>query len=471
VIVREEAPDLCPKCGSASLEQDEDVLDTWFSSWLWPFSTLGWPHETPELRYWYPTDVLVSGYDIIFFWIARMIMAGLEFRGDVPFRDVFITGMIKDEQGRWMSKSLGNGIDPAEMVARYGADAVRFTMVTLATEGQDIKLAPSRFEGGRNFANKLWNAYRFLMLNTENTKNTESFQQVLVDFVPFVVKNGDLSDRWIVSRLGATVEQVQASAEKYRLYECLQTIYDFLWKDYCDWYLEMLKGRLTPETPANAKAQALGVALGVFEAAMRLLHPGMPFITEEIWQGIMENGKWKMENGKSIMVSEYPQAGKYPRDAKAEEQFDLLQRLITAIRTIRSEMRVPPERKAYLHLLGLQGERRWTIEKNLEDMKRLAGLGEVRFDGTKPLHSASAIVDETELFIPLEGLIDLAVERARLDKEAVRLQGVIKSAEAKLANPDFRERAPAEVIAYEEQKAAECQVQLEAVGRNRKALD
>jgi valyl-tRNA synthetase len=492
VIVVEEAPDACPKCRSTSLRQDEDVLDTWFSSWLWPFSTLGWPEKTRALDFWYPTNVLVSGYDIIFFWIARMIMAGIEFMGDVPYNDVFITGMIKDEQGRWMSKSLGNGIDPAEMVKQYGADAVRFTMITLATEGQDIKLSPSRFEGGRNFANKLWNAYRFLMGNAERfttrtPRHEEDSESSRLDISPkdsgklgvhFGTPNSELqtpnslADRWIVSRLHATIEQVNIAADKYRLYECLSTLYDFLWKDYCDWYIELLKGRLSDETPEDEKRQALTTAISVFEAAMRLLHPGMPFITEEIWQG-MRSAKCQVpsDKWKSIMVAEFPKADDYRSDPVAESELELFQKVITAVRTIRAEMRVPPERKAALVISGCSQAKRQVLEENLTDLKRIGLLTSVGFDSPRPAHSASMVVDDFELYVPLEGLIDLEVEKGRLDKEITRLEGVIRGAEAKLGSAAFTEKAPIQVVEHERQKLAECQAQLEAVKRNREVLE
>lgn len=472
VIVAEDTPDACPKCKSTSLRQDDDVLDTWFSSWLWPFSTLGWPEKTKELQKWYPTDLLVSGYDIIFFWIARMIMAGLEFMGDIPFRDVFITGMIKDEQGRWMSKSLGNGIDPAEMVKQYGADAVRYTLITLATEGQDIKLSPSRFEGGRNFANKLWNAYRFLMGHVEKLpeENRQKFGENSITKLP---SDAPLADRWIVSRLTATIEQVHTSADRFRLFECLNAQYDFLWKEFCDWYLELIKNRLTPETPALDRQLTLEVALQVFESAMRLLHPAMPFVTEEIWQGLM-NEECRMMNAewKSVMVAEYPVVGEYPKDERAEAMIDLFQRIVSAVRNIRGEMHVPPERKASLQIAGLEeATRRSMIERLASDIERLAGVSGIAFSEGRASHSASAIVDDFELFVPLEGLIDLSVERARLDKEISRLEGSIKGAESRLASPNFTDKAPANVVEFERTKLAESKAQLEAVRRNRKALD
>jgi valyl-tRNA synthetase len=476
VIVQEDAPDICPKCGSSALKQDEDVLDTWFSSWLWSFSTLGWPERTPELKFWHPTDVLISGYDIIFFWIARMIMAGLEFTGEIPFRAVYITGMVRDEQGRWMSKSLGNGIDPGDMVEQYGGDAVRFTLISLASEGQDIRLAPSRFEGGRNFANKLWNTYRFLMTNLEKLPTSDSTLLESKSKIPHsAFRNPQLlADRWIVSRLGAAVEKVLDSADRYKLNDCSLILYDFVWKEYCDWYLELIKTRLISDTPEGVRRTTLTVALTVFEAILRLMHPAMPFITEEMWQPISDFGFRISDPNKiprSVMVQPYPQAGDFARDLDAERQMDVLQRLITAIRNIRSEMRVPPERPAELVLANCRDEFQRIVNENSADIRKLATLSHITFSDVRPAHSTTAVVDEVELFIPLADLIDMDVERKRLGKEIARLEGVMKGAEAKLGNASFMDRAPEEIKEHERRKLEECRTQLEAVKRNRQLLD
>lgn len=479
-IVRETPPEKCPKCSSNDLQQEEDVLDTWFSSWLWPFSTLGWPDDTREMKFWYPTDVLVTGYDIIFFWVARMIMAGIEFTGKIPYRHVYITGMIKDELGRWMSKSLGNGIDPADMIDQYGADAVRFTLVSLATEGQDIKLTPSRFEGGRNFANKLWNSYRFLMTNVAKLEKPLEIDD------PFILtKDARLADRWIVGRLHAAIEKVLENADKYRLSDSLNTLYDFVWKDYCDWYLEVIKVRLSPENSEEVKHQTLSLAVGIFEVVMRLLHPGMPFITEELWQGMQLyfkstppsqsiTGKDGTDaNGSiiSIMHQPYPRPEEFPLDEDALQKMGFIQRLISAVRNIRSEMSVPPGKKADLMVSGCDDQTRALINGNLDDIKKLAAVDEVRFNGERPPQSASAVVDDVELFVPLAGLIDIDVEQKRLDKEISRLSGVIMGAEKKLSNPKFMERAPDDVKEHERQKLEDCRRQLEIVEKNRQVLN
>jgi len=478
VIIALDSPDKCPKCDSGNLKQDEDVLDTWFSSWLWAFSSLGWPKETDDLKFWYPSDVMVTGYDIIFFWVSRMIIAGLEFTNEIPFRDVYITGMIKDELGRWMSKSLGNGIDPEDMVNQYGADAVRFTLISLSSHGQDIKLTPSRFESGRNFANKLWNSYRFLRSyidQLEKPLRIDSFPpsrtggmkpggiDTYSDDVP-------LEDRWIVSRLHSTVEKIYANADQYRVNDVMTCLYDFVWKEYCDWYLELIKVRLIKDTPEDIKHRTLGLAVGIFDAALRLLHPGMPFITEEMWQGLRKYFVNSGDDTPALVNQAYPHKDDFKIDHAAEKDMSFLQRLIGAVRNIRSEMRVPPDRKAEVILSGCNSERRTLVENNISDILKLAMLSKLEFNEERPTQSAASVVDEVEVFVPLEGLIDLDVERKRLDKEIKRLKGVIKGAEAKLSNQKFLEKAPDNVKEHEQQKLIDCRTQLKIVERNRKAL-
>ncbi|MFH0765488.1 MAG: valine--tRNA ligase [Calditrichota bacterium] len=470
VIVREDAPDICPQCGSTRLNQDEDVLDTWFSSWLWPFSTLGWPERTREMDFWYPTHVLVSAYDIIFFWIARMIMAGLEFTDEIPFHDIYITGMIKDELGRWMSKSLGNGIDPGQMAQEYGADAVRFTLITLASEGQDIKLSPSRFEGGRNFANKLWNSYRFLRSQVNKLGHPlpagGSFTLTL---------EAPLEDRWILNRLRASTQSVLDNADKYRLNDCMTALYDFIWKEYCDWYLEALKKRLSDDQPAEARRPTLALAVGIFQEAMKLLHPGMPFITEEIWQGLESCKSGASDDRtetrvKSIMTQRYPQPSDYSLDPSADAEMDLIQKVIGQVRNIRSEMKAPPDKKADLAISGASAAKRCLLEENTIILKSLATLSNIEYCDVRPPQSASAMVEEMELYVPLKGLIDLDIERGRLEKEKARLDSLIKGAEAKLTNPKFMDKAPADVREHEARKLEECQAQLAVLLKNLEVL-
>lgn len=456
VMVSDERVTECSVCSCEDVYQDEDVLDTWFSSWLWPFSTLGWHEKTDELEFWYPTNVLVSGYDIIFFWIARMIIAGIEFSGDIPFRDVYITGMVRDEQGRWMSKSLGNGIDPREMVAQYGADAVRFTLVTLASEGQDIKLAPSRFEGGRNFANKLWNSFRFIKGNLDKFGITLPLDsKPKFEFL-------SLADRWIVSRFTARLESILENSDKYRLNDYAIAAYDFIWKEYCDWYLEFSKIRLNdPSISENEKKQTIHNMLAMFDSIMRMLHPIMPFISEEIYQTIYD---------KSIMYQPFPQVSEYPRDEEADNQMEFLQDCIGAIRNIRSEMRIPPDRQGIVIINRATDEQKNILKENDSAFCTLSGLSQVLFDAQRPPQSASATKGNVEIYIPLAGLIDIDKERERLNKEISRLQGIIKSAESKLKNDKFISNAPEQVIAHEKQKLSDCQMQLELVRKNVECL-
>ena len=477
VIVCEGAPDACPKCSSTDLIQDEDVLDTWFSSWLWPFSPFGWPQQTDALKFWYPTDVLVSAYDIIFFWIARMIIAGIEFMDDIPYRTVYITGMVRDELGRWMSKSLGNGIDPADMVDQYGGDAVRFTLIALASEGQDIRLSTSRFEGGRNFCNKLWNSYRFLMSHIDRLDE----KPIMKD--PFnIPEDAPLPDRWIVSRLRAVTAKIYENAERYRLNDCMTALYDFIWKEYCDWYLELIKVRLTPDTAEDKQQETLSLAVAVFEATLRLLHPGMPFITEEMWQDLrrfypdnlppqLPRCKYGQPFAPSIMWAPFPLTEDFTQDAKAESEMGFLQRLTGAIRNIRSEMCVPPGNKAEAQLSKCSTVHKALIEANRTDIMRLATLFDITYSDVSPPQSASAVVDEIELFVPLAGLIDIDKEHSRLDKEIERLRNLIRGAESKLSNEKFTRKAPENIVEHEREKLTSCREQLAIVGRNRAVLD
>lgn len=472
-IVEESTPESCPECKSGSIHQDEDVLDTWFSSWLWPFSSLGWPEDTPGMRYWHPTDVMVTGYDIIFFWVARMIMADLEFTGEIPFHDVYITGMIKDELGRWMSKSLGNGIDPAEMIDQYGGDAVRFTLVALASEGQDIKLSSSRFEGGRNFANKLWNTYRFLLMHADRLQKPLRIEKRLDQ-----IDDAPLPDRWIISRLNAVTGKVLENADRYRLNDCMTALYDFVWKEYCDWYLELIKVRLTSGSSEETRQGVLETAIGIFEAALRLLHPGMPFITEEMWQNLKGNfvtlpvhPDKADQTAPSIVDQRYPVPGDFPRDDEAVEQMDFIQRLVTSVRVIRSEMRIPPDKTARLVLRKCSADKRNLVESNSGWISTLAVLSDIEFSEQRPPQSGSAVVDEVELLVPLAGLIDIDLERSRIDKEITRLKKVIGGAEGKLNNPKFIQNAPSNVVDHEKKKLSDCRMQLEAVERNRNALE
>jgi valyl-tRNA synthetase len=432
LVVELEDPDICPQCGSANLEQDPDVLDTWFSSWLWPFSTLGWPDKTLEMDYFYPTDVLVSAYDIIFFWIARMIMAGLEFTGNIPYHTVYITGMIRDELGRWMSKSLGNGIDPIDMVDQYGADAVRYSLIALNTEGMDIKLAPSRFEMGRNFANKLWNAGRFLELQGGLKK---------LSLAP-----DELCDQWISSRFQKVIAEVNDKMTRYKLNEALSAIYNFTWHEYCDWYLELIKPRLYGKD-ASARETALTLALEVFHGVLKLLHPFMPFITEELQEAACGN----ISENELLITSSFPQPLASRFDESAEEEMDLIQSVIGAVRNLRSEMNVPPFKMAEIYLFG-EGEKITVLEKHIGYLTSLGKIDRINRGHTKPRPAVSALVAGLEIFLPLGDLIDVPAELERLKKELERQEGKLAGIQKKLANEQFLVKASPQIVQNEKDK-------------------
>lgn len=423
--------------------QDEDVLDTWFSSWLWPFATLGWPDEdeasTKDVDYFYPGDVLVSGYDILFFWIARMIMAGLYFKGQIPYRDIFITGMIKDKQGRWMSKSLGNGIDPLEMIEQYGADAVRFSLVILCAQGQDIKLDPSKFDMGRNFANKIWNAFNVFgqfMEEGKDYKRTRSFNEL------------ELVERWMLTRLNETIAGVHEDISRYRLNEALSRIYTLFWGDYCDWYLELIK----PTYGTAMSDEKIALAVELYEKMILMLHPFMPFITEELW--------WKLrprEVGSSCMVEAWPELNELEMDHGAAQTLSLMQELISGIRNVKNEYGVSPgkEIEAVLNLPKDSNGLLAAMEANKHYFERLAKVSSLQVGSSqpKPKASASVVVGAHEVYIPLAGMIDLAIERERLQKEIAQKEKYVQSLERKLQNENFVSRAPAEVVEGEREKA------------------
>lgn len=441
--------------------QDQDVLDTWFSSWLWPFATLGWPEETDDLKKFYPTAVLVSGYDILFFWIARMIMAGLHFTGQVPYRDIFITGMIKDKHGRWMSKSLGNGIDPLDMIEQYGADAVRFSLTILCAQGQDIKLDPSKFEMGRNFANKIWNAFNVFGQfmdqaddgRTRNYERKRSFDEL------------ELVERWMLHRFNRTVEAVDHALSRYRLNEALSHIYDLFWKDYCDWYLELIK----PPYGEKLDEDKLALAIDIYERMLLMLHPFMPFITEELW--------WKVRpraEGETIMTAAWPTADVAETDDEGARVFDTMQDLISAIRNIRSEYNVAPGREVPATVnIASEGKLLSAVEAHRHYFKRLARLGdlEIGMGLARPDACAAAVVGGSEVFIPLAGMIDLDVERERLRKEIAQKEKFLTGIQGKLRNVQFTSRAPEDVVERERAKERDTIAELSRLRANLQELE
>jgi valyl-tRNA synthetase len=444
------------------------VLDTWFSSWLWPFSTLGWPQDNPDLRYFYPTDALVTGPDIIFFWVARMIMAGLEVMGGtplpgggkrertadlVPFRDVYFTSIIRDMQGRKMSKSLGNSPDPLDVIEQYGADALRFTIVYLAPLGQDVLYSNEKCELGRNFANKIWNAARFLLLNKEqlraaapSTGRNPAEGGIGYSVVP--EEHLDLADRWMLSRLHSAIRDLNASLEAFEINAATKILYEFVWHDFCDWYVEMIKARLYGDEEPAVKNVVLGRAIGVFDQAVRLLHPFMPFVTEEIWQHLGARGPKE-----SIMLAPFPASDSRWIDAGTEDEMAFVQKTIISVRNIRGELAVPPSKEIELVIRFADGKNR-ILEKYLGYFQRLARVTRITplAPGRKPAHSAGAVVEGGEVFVPLEGIIDLEAEKGRIRKEIDRVRRMLEGIQSKLGSAGFVDRAPAEVVQKEREK-------------------
>ncbi len=442
-IVSKEDITVCPHCGG-SVRQDEDVLDTWFSSALWPFSTLGWPEKTEELEYFYPTSTLVTGYDIIFFWVARMIFSGIEHMGKVPFEHVFIHGLVRDSQGRKMSKSLGNGIDPLEVIEQYGADALRFTLATGNAPGNDMRFYMERVEASRNFANKIWNASRFTLMNLEIEENKlPEISELLTE------------DKWILSRYNTVVKEVTENLDKYELGIAVSKIYDFLWDDFCDWYIELVKPRLFDKENATGKTVQY-VLTYVLSNTMKLLHPFMPFITEEIWQHLPHVGE-------SIVISEWPEYKKELDFAQEEKAMRLIMQAITAIRNRRAEMNVPPSKKAGIVIVTKKTE----IFKNAAVFfEKLASASSVSVLEVKDGIAANAVnivVPEAEIFLPLDELVDREKELERLMNEKKRLEGEIKRVEGKLNNQGFVSKAPQNIIDEEREKGKKYKDMLEKV--------
>jgi valyl-tRNA synthetase len=449
----------------ADLRQDEDVLDTWFSSWLWPFSILNWPQENEDLKYFYPTDTLVTGPDIIFFWVARMIMAGLEFRGEIPFKHVYFTSIIRDAQGRKMSKSLGNSPDPLDVIATYGADALRFTVLYLAPLGQDVMYSNEKCEMGRNFANKIWNAGRFLLMNKEAILAEGGNAPGGVGAGTDAAAELDLSDKWILSRFNSTVKDQTAAMDSFRINEAVKIIYDFLWHDFCDWYVEFAKNRIVSSASVAEKLSIITRALTIYEETLKLLHPYMPFITEEIWQGLNDR-----KTGESIMVAPLPVCDESAIDTETERSMEFLQNVISAVRTIRNEMNLVPTKGISVVVNCSDAAKAAVLTENTPAIQKMtraesvtAGIGIA-----KPGYSASSVVSGQEVFVPLEGLIDLDVERNRLEKEIARLEGQVKGVQAKLGNETFVAKAPADVLQKENDKLQNFS---ETIGKLRASLD
>ncbi len=440
LMVTREDPTACSQCASPTLRQDPDVLDTWFSSWLWPFSTMGWPDETPTLQRFYPTDVLVTAADIIFFWVARMVMAGYELMGECPFRDVYLNSIVRDPQGRKMSKSLGNSPDPLDVIDAYGADALRFTVVSLAPIGQDVRYSEEKTELGRNFANKMWNATRFAMMHLG-----DAVEPWDASGAPQGI---GLPDRWILSRAQAAIEDTRAAFAAFRLNDAASTLYRFIWNELCDWYLELVKGTLYGEDEA-AKQGVRRTLATVLDQTMRLLHPFMPFVTEEIWQALPIPRPTA-----SIVIAPYPQVIPAWRDAAAETVIGQLVEAVTAIRNIRSELGIAPTTPLSVRVAADgQGETVRSLEAFIKALARVESV-EVLGDQPRPSGEPSAVVAGLgEVFVPLRGAVDAATVRERLAKDLAKVDKELKGVEGKLGRPDFIDRAPEEIVEKERQRA------------------
>jgi valyl-tRNA synthetase len=434
VIVALEEPQECSRCNSNNLVQDSDVLDTWFSSALWPFSTLGWPEKTPELETFYPTSVLVTAFDILFFWVARMMMMGLHFMKDVPFRDVYIHALVRDAEGMKMSKSKGNVIDPLIIMDRYGTDAFRFTLAAFAAQGRDIRLSEERIGGYRHFVNKIWNASRFTLMNLEGVMAAAPLPEPQ-----------RLADRWMLSRLQEIFAKVNEALESYHFNDAASLIYQFTWHEFCDWYLEMVKPVLYGENDKEREETQQLLLYGL-SSVLRLLHPFMPYVTEELWHHLPNSQG-------SIMVADFPKPNESIIDREAEEQMAVVMEVTTAIRNIRGEMNIAPAAQVDAVVFGPDSLTS-TVQAYghyIEDLARLSSL-KLQRDGKRPKVAASAVVGELELFVPLEGVLDFREESQRLQKEISKLEPELARSKKKLANQEFLDRAPDEVVAKEREK-------------------
>ena len=437
IIVARTAPEKCRHCSSSRLEQDPDVLDTWFSSALWPFSTLGWPQKTKELETFYPTSLMVTGFDILFFWVARMIMMGLKFMDRIPFKDIYLHALVRDENGQKMSKSKGNVIDPLVMMEKYGTDPFRFTLTALTAQGRDICLSEKRIEGYRHFANKIWNASRFVLLNLDG-------------FSPGQPRKNSLADRWILHRLNCITKEVTGMLAEYRFNDLANLLYQFWWHEFCDWYIEMAKESLIPEADPLSRQAAQETLVTVLEQGLRLLHPIMPFITEHIWQSIPHQGE-------SIMIAPWPEYDGRWYDPEADEQLSLLMAIIKAIRNIRGEMNIPPGVRLEAMIKTSNQEKAAIILKYSQYVESLGKLENLKCspDIIRPNTAATAIVRDLEIYIPLEKVLNFKEESERLKKELKKINRDLEFLHKKLANEDFIGKAPADVVKKDKDRSLE----------------
>ena len=454
IIVSKTKPEKCPHCGSLEIEQDPNVLDTWFSSWLWPFSTMGWPGSTKEVEYFYPTKVLVTAQEIIFFWVARMIMAGMEFIGDMPFKDVYIHGTVRDDTGTKMSKSLGNIIDPIDIINQFGTDALRFSIISITAQGQDVFLSPQKFEIGRNFANKLWNASRLVMMNLKADKIKTDLCQMVGD------SSLTLADRWILSRFYQALEDFTKSLESYRINDAANRIYEFIWHEFCDWYLEIAK--LTMD-----EAHTQITLYKVLEKSLRVLHPVMPFITEDIWQRLPREHRTD-----SIMITSWPHMQKAFISKKVDSEMTILIDVIQAIRNLRATWRIENSRQINVLVKAKDNHALSALKTNSSYVKKLARARnlDVSEKLDKPKHSAFAVIHDIEIFVPLEGVIDIDKEKKRLKEKLDKLNSELKNTEAKLKNKGFTSKAPKDVVEKTKARKELIKTEVKSLKKNLSAL-
>ncbi len=434
IVVDKEKPLICPKCGGKTFKEETDVLDTWFSSALWPFGTLGWPQNTRELEVFYPTSVLITGFDILFFWVARMIMIGLHFMHEVPFHNVYIHALIRDEKGQKMSKSKGNVIDPLVMTEKYGTDALRFTLISLAVQGRDIQLSEKYIKGYRHFVNKLWNAARFTLLNVE-------------DYIEPTLEKGSVADRWIFTQLQDVIKSVNNLLEAYEFDKAAYTLYHFIWYEFCDWYLEWIKPTLYQSRDPERRQITQGILLETLSTILRLLHPFMPFVTEEIWHYL------PVERERSILESPYPTSKAKLKDEEANVEMGLMIGLIKTIRNMRGEINIPPSAKIKIILSGNK-DILDKIAKHKEPITHIGVIGELFLDtkAQRPTYSSASVWQDIEIFMPLKGIIDLEAEKRRLNKEITKLIDELSIPQRKLQNRDFLAKAPKGIVEKEREK-------------------
>ncbi|MBT8356418.1 MAG: class I tRNA ligase family protein, partial [Deltaproteobacteria bacterium] len=461
IIVAMETPGKCSACGGNKLLRETDVLDTWFSSALWPFSTMGWPEETPLLKRFYPTSVLVTGFDILFFWVARMMMMGIYFMGDVPFKDVYVHALVRDEHGKKMSKSKGNVIDPLTIIEKYGTDAFRFTLAAFAAQGRDIKMSEKRVEGYRHFVNKLWNAARFALMHIDNTCDSIEYDDL------------SLADRWILSRLNKASINASEAIESYRFNDAAGTLYKFVWHEFCDWYLEAVKPVLYDKEAKDKKKKTLSVLWRVLRDTIVLLHPFIPFVTEEIWSKLPKSEGSIMQ---AVFPLDHPDSVRINRDLEAETKMELVMQVISGIRNVRGEMNIAPSLALDVAIQSDDEIIRETINQYEDIIVNLAGLQVLSIEpyGKKPEKAATSVIEGATLFVSLEGVIDFAKETQRLEKEISKLTNELIPVLKKLKNENFLKKAPEDVVKKVKDKKnllAEKQQKLQSTMDRIKALN